>query len=221
MPDLSLETRHAQRLQVSPLLVCGVDEAGRGPWAGPVSAAAVILDPENLPQGIDDSKKLNEAARERLFDEILKVAVATCVVMIDAAIIDEFNILAATHLAMAQAVSGLQITPTLALVDGNRAPKLACPAVTIVKGDALSMSIGAASILAKVTRDRFMKQADIEYAGYGFGQHKGYGVPQHMAALAKLGPCPLHRMSFKPVAAAARVNSLQSDGNNASDRYMI
>jgi ribonuclease HII len=202
-PDLSLENLHAQRLVVSPLLVCGVDEAGRGPWAGPVSAAAVILDPANLPKGINDSKKLNEAARERLFDEIMKVAVASCVVMIDAPTIDEMNVLAATHLAMTKAIAGLTVAPSLALIDGNRAPKmLACPSVTIVKGDALSLSIGAASILAKVTRDRFMVQADSKYPGYGFAKHKGYGVPQHIEALARLGPCPLHRVSFKPVTAA-------------------
>ena len=210
MPDLTLETYHAARLNVLPLLVCGVDEAGRGPWAGPVSAAAVILNPNNLPIGINDSKKLSETARERLFDEIMNVAVASCVVMIDAPDIDDLNILAATHLAMAKAVAGLQVRASLALIDGNRAPKLRCPAVTIVKGDALSLSIGAASILAKVTRDRFMVQADLDYPGYGFAKHKGYGVPQHMAALAKLGPCPLHRMSFKPVGAAARAFSASS-----------
>jgi ribonuclease HII len=202
MPDLSLETSHAARLRVSPLLVCGVDEAGRGPWAGPVSAAAVILDCANLPSGINDSKQLNEAARERLYDVILTSAIASCIGMVDAPKIDEINILAATHLAMSQAVEGLKIAPSLALIDGNRAPKLSCPAVTIVKGDALSLSIGAASILAKVARDRFMVQADLDYPGYGFARHKGYGVPEHMAALAKLGPCPLHRMSFKPVEAA-------------------
>jgi ribonuclease HII len=202
MPDLSLEAFHALRLNVAPNLVCGVDEAGRGPWAGPVSAAAVILDPARLPKGIDDSKKLNEATRERLYDVIIEAAVASCVVMVDASKIDEINILAATHLAMAQAIEGLNVTPSLALIDGNRGPKLVCPAVTIVKGDALSLSIGAASVLAKVTRDRFMKQAEIDYPGYGFARHKGYGVPEHMKALIKLGPCPIHRLSFKPVAAA-------------------
>jgi ribonuclease HII len=207
MPDLSFEAFHAQRLNVSPFMVCGVDEAGRGPWAGPVSAAAVILDPANLPVGINDSKKLNEAARERLFDAILKVAVAHCVVMVDASEIDRLNILAATHLAMARAVGGLAVVPSLALIDGNRAPALPCPAVTIVKGDALSLSIGAASILAKVTRDRFMVQADHDYPGYGFARHKGYGVPEHMTTLAKLGPSPLHRMSFKPVATSQHVFS--------------
>jgi ribonuclease HII len=202
-PDLSLENLHAKRLGVSAQLVCGVDEAGRGPWAGPVSAAAVILDPGNLPTGINDSKKLTEAKRERLFDEILNVALVSCIVLIDASTIDDINILAATHLAMTKAVAGLNIAPSLALIDGNRAPKqLTCPSVTIVKGDALSMSIGAASILAKVARDRFMMQADADFPGYGFAKHKGYGVPQHMEALARLGPCPLHRLSFKPVAAA-------------------
>ena len=205
MPDLLLETFHATRLSLSHLLVCGVDEAGRGPWAGPVSAAAVILDRACLPIGINDSKKLTEARRNQLFDEILRVAVASCVVMVDAATIDKINILAATHLAMAQAVAGLGMLPSLALIDGNRAPNLTCPAITIVKGDALSLSIGAASILAKVTRDRFMIQADANYPGYGFAKHKGYGVPEHRAALAKLGPCPLHRMSFKPVANALRI----------------
>jgi ribonuclease HII len=204
MPDLSLETLHAQRLDVSPLLVCGVDEAGRGPWAGPVSAAAVILDPARLPKGINDSKKLTEKAREALFDEIMAVAVASCIIMVEAPEIDQLNILAATHLAMARAVEGLGVVPSLALIDGNRAPVLTCPTVTIVKGDALSLSIGAASILAKVSRDRLMVQADVDYPGYGFARHKGYGVPEHIAALEKRGPCPLHRLSFKPVAAVVK-----------------
>jgi ribonuclease HII len=204
MPDLSLETLHAKRLDVSALLVCGVDEAGRGPWAGPVSAAAVILDPERLPEGINDSKKLSARARDALFDEIIEVAVASCVVMVDAPDIDQLNILRATHLAMARAVEGLGVIPSLALIDGNRAPVLTCPAVTVIKGDSLSLSIGAASILAKVSRDRLMIQADVDYPGYGFARHKGYGVPEHIAALEKLGPCPLHRLSFKPVAAVAK-----------------
>jgi ribonuclease HII len=204
MPDLSLEIDHAQRLGVSPLWVCGVDEAGRGPWAGPVSAAAVILDPDRLPKGIDDSKKLTERTREALFDEIIDKAIAYCVAMVDARDIDALNILKATHLAMRRAVDGLSLPPTLALIDGNRAPTLACLAVTVVKGDSLSLSIAAASILAKVSRDRLMVQADRDYPGYGFARHKGYGVPEHIAALAKLGTCALHRLSFKPVAAVAR-----------------
>jgi ribonuclease HII len=185
-------------------LVCGVDEAGRGPWAGPVSAAAVILDPERLPEGITDSKKLSARTRDALIDEIIEVAVASCVVMVDAPDIDQLNILRATHLAMARAVEGLGVIPSLALIDGNRAPVLTCPAVTVIKGDSLSLSIGAASILAKVSRDRLMIQADVDYPGYGFARHKGYGVPEHIAALEKLGPCPLHRLSFKPVAAVAK-----------------
>lgn len=205
MPDLSLENFHAARLKVSALRVCGVDEAGRGPWAGPVTAAAVILDPARLPAGIDDSKKLNEARREALYDEIIETAVAYAVIAIDAPDIDRLNILAATHLAMVRAVSALPLVPSLALIDGNRAPALDCEAVTIVKGDALSLSIGAASILAKVTRDRIMVQADQDFPGYGFARHKGYGVPEHMKALAHLGPCPLHRLSFKPVAASLSV----------------
>jgi ribonuclease HII len=207
MPDLSLEALHAKRLDVSSLLVCGVDEAGRGPWAGPVSAAAVILDPDRLPNGINDSKKLTERAREALFDEIMEVAIAACIVMVDAPDIDRLNILKATHLAMTRAIEGLSVAPSLALIDGNRAPDLTCPAVTIIKGDSLSLSIGAASILAKVSRDRLMVQADADFPGYGFARHKGYGVPEHMAALEKLGPCPLHRLSFKPVAAAVKLKS--------------
>jgi ribonuclease HII len=203
MPDLSLEAFHAQRLGLSPCLVCGVDEAGRGPWAGPVSVAAVILDPSRLPQGIDDSKKLTAPARERLFNHILENALASSIIMIDARQIDATNILAATYLGMSQAVTALGIPPSLALIDGNRAPSLNCPSVTIIKGDTLSLSIAAASILAKVARDRVMQQAEHGHPGYGFGQHKGYGVPQHIEALDRLGPCALHRMSFKPVAAAA------------------
>jgi ribonuclease HII len=207
MPDLTLEAMHANALNVSPLLVCGVDEAGRGPWAGPVSAAAIILDPARLPKGINDSKQLNHATRERLYGEIVEVAVAYCVVIVDAGQIDAINILGATQLAMARAVAGLSVAPSLALIDGNRAPALGCPTVTIVKGDALSLSIAAASILAKVTRDRLMLQADLDFPGYGFAKHKGYGVPEHSAALSRLGPCPLHRMSFKPVAAVAAIAS--------------
>ncbi len=204
MPDLSLEIFHAHRLGAPLTQICGVDEAGRGPWAGPVSAAAVILNPSRLPAGINDSKKLSAVTRARLFDIILATALATSIVMIEADEIDRINILAATHKAMAQAVAGLQIVPALALIDGNRVPELACPTIPIVKGDTLSLSIAAASILAKVARDRFMQQADIDYPGYGFARHKGYGVAQHSEALTRLGPCPLHRLSYKPVAAAAR-----------------
>jgi ribonuclease HII len=201
MPDLLLETAYANQFGVSLHLVCGIDEAGRGPWAGPVCAAAVILDPENLPSGIDDSKKIRESARNAAFDEIMSKAVATGIAMVHAAEIDEINILQATYRAMTQAVAALKLQPSLALIDGNRSPPdMQCACVTIVKGDSLSLSIAAASILAKVTRDRFMAQAEQEYPSYGFARHKGYGVPEHAMALAKLGPCPLHRRSFKPIA---------------------
>lgn len=205
MPDLSFETLHAARLKLDAALVCGVDEAGRGPWAGPVCAAAVILDPANLPDGINDSKKLSANARNNLFEEIIYHCLAYHVVMVGAGEIDRLNILAATQVAMAQAVEGLSIAPSLALIDGNRMPSLPCPAIPIIGGDALSLSIGAASILAKVTRDRFMIQADHDFPGYGFARHKGYGVPEHAAALNTLGPCPLHRLTFKPVALAGAV----------------
>jgi ribonuclease HII len=201
MPELTFDAQTASQSQVPLTRLCGVDEAGRGPWAGPVVAAAVILDPTQMPSGIGDSKKLSEAARNRLYDEILDSALASCVIMVDAGEIDRLNILRATLLAMTRAVAGLGLAPELALIDGNRAPALSCPAIPIIKGDGKSQAIGAASILAKVTRDRFMWEADLVHSGYGFAQHKGYGVPQHQAALARLGPCPLHRMSFRPLAA--------------------
>jgi ribonuclease HII len=201
MPDLSFETAHARRLGVPLQLICGVDEAGRGPWAGPVCAAAVILNPDNLPNGINDSKKMSESARNTAFDEIMAKAHATGIAMVHAQAIDDINILQATYRAMSLAVAELGLQPSLALIDGNRSPPdLLCDSVTIVKGDSLSLSIAAASILAKVTRDRFMTQADQTYPSYGFARHKGYGVPEHSAALATLGPCPLHRRSFKPIA---------------------
>lgn len=201
MPDLSLETAYADQFGTSLHLVCGVDEAGRGPWAGPVCAAAVILDPDNLPTGVNDSKKMRESARVAAFDEIIAKALATGIAVVSAAEIDDVNILQATYRAMTQAVAALKVHPNLALIDGNRSPpNLQCNSITIVKGDSLSLSIAAASILAKVTRDRFMAQADQDFPGYGFARHKGYGVPEHSLALAKLGPCPLHRRSFKPIA---------------------
>jgi ribonuclease HII len=182
--------------------LCGVDEAGRGPWAGPVVAAAVILNPLDLPQGLDDSKKLTHSQREHLFDVIQDKALCFGVALVDAPTIDGINILAATHLAMRQAVDGLTVPPRLALIDGNRAPDLGLvQTVCLVGGDALSLSIAAASILAKVTRDRWMVQAARDHPGYGFELHKGYGVPAHRKALEALGPCPLHRMSFKPIRA--------------------
>jgi ribonuclease HII len=178
--------------------VAGVDEAGRGPWAGPVVAAAVILDPDVLPLGVNDSKKLAPEKREELYDVILSVA-EVGIGMSDVTAIDRDNILQATHAAMIKAVAGLRRTPQLALIDGNRAPKLACLAETIVEGDGQCLSIAAASIVAKVTRDRIMIALDRECPGYGFAQHKGYGTPEHQAALSRLGPSVHHRRSFEPI----------------------
>ena len=178
--------------------VAGVDEAGRGPWAGPVVAAAVILNPDALPLGVNDSKKLTPEKREELYDVILSVA-EVGVGIIDVGVIDRDNILQATYAAMIQAVSGLRRTPLLAFIDGNRAPKLACVTETIIEGDGKCLSIAAASIVAKVTRDRMMIDLDRQCPGYGFAQHKGYGTPDHQAALCRLGPTVHHRRSFEPI----------------------
>lgn len=176
---------------------CGVDEAGRGPLAGPVYAAAVILSPDRPIEGVNDSKKLSEKKREALFDVICEQAVAFCIASASVEEIEEHNILNATYLAMTRAVEGLPVKPELALIDGNRIPPmLTVPARHIVKGDALSASIGAASILAKVARDRVLREADALYPQYGFAVHKGYGTAAHTAALREFGPCPIHRPSF-------------------------
>jgi ribonuclease HII len=182
-----------------PTPVCGVDEAGRGPWAGPVSAAAVILDPDRVPDGVNDSKLLSPKARERLEVEIKACAVAWAVGFASVDEIAALNILHATGLAMRRAVEGLHIAPVFALVDGNYAFKLPCAVKTVVKGDAISVSIAAASILAKTARDRLMAKMDRLYPGYGFAAHKGYGAPVHGEALTRLGPCPIHRMGWAPV----------------------
>lgn len=175
---------------------CGVDEAGRGPLAGDVYAAAVILDPDNPIEGLNDSKKLSEKKREALYDEIIEKAKDYCIARATVAEIEELNILAATMLAMKRAVSGLENTPDLALVDGNRMPELSCEAQTVVKGDATSASIAAASILAKVERDRYMKKMDEEYPGYFFAKHNGYGTKLHVEKILELGACPIHRPKF-------------------------
>jgi ribonuclease HII len=181
-------------------LVAGVDEAGRGPLAGPVCAAAVILHPARIPGGLDDSKRLTAAAREALEPEIQHSAQAWAVAWASTAEIDRLNILQATLLAMRRAVQALQPTPTLALVDGNRCPTdLPCAARALVGGDALEPAISAASILAKVARDREMCRLDAEYPQYGFARHKGYGTREHLAALARHGPCAAHRRTFAPV----------------------
>lgn len=176
--------------------VCGVDEAGRGPLAGPVFAAAVIL-PQGLAiEGIDDSKKLSEKKREALYDEIKSLAVAFNVAFAAEKEIDEVNILNATFLAMKRAVGGLSLRPDLVLVDGNRAPALELPTKTIIKGDSLSVSIAAASILAKVERDRLMKKLSEKYPDYGLEKHKGYGTKMHVEAIKRHGPAEVHRKSF-------------------------
>ena len=183
-------------------LTCGVDEAGRGPLAGPVVAAAVILPPGTSLSGLNDSKKLSPRQRERLAAEIRATALAWAVAEASAAEIDEWNILRATLRAMARAVAALPLTPDEVLVDGNQAPALEVPVRTIIGGDALEPAIMAASILAKTHRDARLVALEARHPGYGFAKHKGYGTAAHLAALARLGPCPEHRRSFAPVRAA-------------------
>ncbi len=181
-------------------LVAGVDEAGRGPLAGPVVAAAVILDARQPIAGLADSKKLTALRREKLFDEIRAKALCCSIAQASVEEIDQINILQATLLAMRRAVQGLRLKPALVLVDGNRLPVLDIPAEAIVKGDALVPAISAASILAKVHRDHWCAQVDAEYPQYGFAAHKGYGTAVHLQALRAHGASPLHRRSFAPVA---------------------
>ncbi|AMA45034.1 ribonuclease HII [Pseudomonas monteilii] len=183
-------------------LVAGVDEVGRGPLCGAVVTAAVILDPSRPIAGLNDSKKLTEAKRERLFDEICEKALSFCIARAEVEEIDRLNILQATMLAMQRAVEGLHLTPRLALIDGNRCPVLAVPSAPVIQGDAKVPAIAAASILAKVSRDREMSAFELIYPGYGIGGHKGYPTPVHLEALARLGPTPIHRRSFAPVRAA-------------------
>ena len=192
MPHMRLEKAH-------PGPVCGVDEAGRGPWAGPVCAAAVILKPRAVPKGVDDSKKLSAARRAALEVEIKARALAWGVGFASVEEIATLNILHATGLAMKRAVAAMAVAPTHALVDGNYRFDLPCEVRTVVGGDAISASIAAASILAKTARDRLMTQMDAVYPGYGFAGHKGYRAPTHAEALLRLGPCPIHRMAWGPV----------------------
>lgn len=194
MPNLSIEQSHGG-------IVCGIDEAGRGPWAGPVVAAAVILDVARLPPGIDDSKKLTALKREALYGAIMACAQAG-VGIADVAEIDALNILGATMLAMRRALEQLPVKPTLALVDGNRAPDLPCRVQTVIGGDAKSLSIAAASIIAKVTRDRMMADLARQFPHYGWEKNAGYGTAAHQRALAEYGVTPHHRKSFAPVKAA-------------------
>ena len=193
-PDLSLEAAH-------PWPVCGVDEAGRGPWAGPVSAAAVILDPARTPKGLDDSKELSERRRDALEVEIKASALAWGVGFASVEEIAELNILQATGLAMRRAVEALSVAPAFILVDGSYRFDLPAPVRPVIKGDSLSASIAAASILAKTARDRVMVELDRAWPDYGFAAHKGYHAPIHVEALKRLGPCPAHRMSWAPIRA--------------------
>ncbi len=194
-PTFELE---AAELQLHGGPVAGVDEAGRGPLAGPVVAAAVILDPERIPDGINDSKVLDEDTREVLYARIRATAIVG-VGIADVARIDRDNILAATLWAMAQAVAQLAVEPKLVAIDGNRAPALGCPSRTLVKGDARCLSIAAASIIAKVTRDRLMVTLGAKHPGYGFERHKGYGTAEHHDAIRRLGVTVHHRRSFRSV----------------------
>lgn len=177
-------------------MICGVDEAGRGPLAGDVYAAAVILDENHGIAGLDDSKKLSEKRREALYDEITEKAAAWCIATATVAEIEKLNILQAAMLAMRRAVAGLKIQPAYVLVDGNRLPELDVLGETVVKGDATSASIAAASVLAKVARDRYMLEQAACYPQYAFEKHKGYGTAEHRAALLQYGACPIHRPSF-------------------------
>ena len=177
-------------------LICGVDEAGRGPLAGPVCAAAVILPPNVEIPGLNDSKKLSDKKRRELYPVIMEKAIAYGIAFADHKEIDEINILQATYLAMERSINQLEVKPELALIDGNRAKDFGIPVETVVHGDSLSASIAAASVLAKVTRDDYMLKMAEEYPGYDFEIHKGYGTKAHYAALTKLGASPIHRMSF-------------------------
>jgi ribonuclease HII len=184
---------------LSDYLICGVDEVGRGPLAGPVVAAAVILNPRCPIDGLADSKKLSARRREQLYEEIAQCSLAWALGRAESTEIDEINILQASLLAMRRAVEALSLAPSLALIDGNRCPDIACETRAVIGGDATEPCISAASIMAKVTRDREMVSLDQRHPGYGFAAHKGYPTRQHLAALEMLGPVPEHRQSFGPV----------------------
>ena len=197
MPDFSIEHTKSG-------IVCGVDEAGRGPWAGPVVAGAAILDADTLPQDLieqlDDSKKLKAEKREALYARLVEAGVTMGVGVASAQEIDDINILQATFKAMERAVDDLGIKPDFALIDGNRLPKsFPCPAEAVIKGDGLSLSIAAASIVAKVSRDRMMMELDAQYPGYGWGSNAGYGTKAHQEGLKTLGVTPEHRKSYAPI----------------------
>jgi ribonuclease HII len=181
-------------------IIAGTDEVGRGSWAGPVTAAAVILDPKKIPMGLNDSKKLPKSIREKLSKEIISCAIEYSIIHIDVKEIDTLNILQASMLAMHEAVEALEINPNHVLIDGNRIPKqLKCPATALVKGDSLSLSIAAASIIAKVARDQLMVGLAQHYPQYAWESNVGYGTKAHIAGLSKYGITPHHRVSFKPI----------------------
>lgn len=197
--------------------VAGIDEAGRGPIAGPVAAAAVILDARRIPRGLNDSKLLTPEERERLYDEILARAVAVSVAFVSAAEIDRINIRQAALSAMRKALYGLAIAPRHVLIDGNDPPPdIPCPAEAIVKGDGAVSSIAAASIVAKVTRDRLMRRLCAFYPAYRFSEHFGYATKVHLGAVAEHGPCPLHRLSFRPFQAHPNLNCKALAGDSGS-----
>ncbi len=189
-----------ERSREGRFVLAGVDEAGRGCWAGPVVAAAVVLPDGWAPDGLDDSKKLSAARREALYAEVRAHALAWHACAVSAAEIDRTDILRATLRAMSRSVAGLGVTPGLVLVDGTQLPALQVPAEALVRGDGTSAAVAAASIIAKVLRDRVMVAWDRRFPGYGFASHKGYGAAAHRAALDRLGPCPLHRLSYEPLA---------------------
>ena len=194
MPDFSYEN---EKIEQGYKFVCGVDEAGRGPLAGPVCAAAVILPPDLDFEGVNDSKKLSEKKREMLYEEITEKAISWSVSFASVNEIEEHNILGATYIAMQRAVESLKVPADFALIDGNRTPPtLKIPSQTVVKGDSKSLSIAAASIIAKVTRDRLLLEYDAIYPQYKFSQHKGYGTKVHIEAIQEFGPCDIHRPSF-------------------------
>lgn len=198
--DLATSPRHRLRRWPEMPDLAGVDEAGCAPLAGPVVVAAVILDPARRINGLDDSKVLREPVREKLYTRIVERARAWSVVAVEVEEIDRLNIFHARMIGMVRALERLARTPAFALIDGNHLPRpLNCPARAVVDGDALAPSISAASIIAKVTRDRIMREMDAVWPGYGFAQHKGYPTPSHRDALRRLGPCPQHRRSFAPV----------------------
>lgn len=193
MVDYSIENEYREK---GFNIICGVDEAGRGPLAGPVYAAAVILPSDCVIEGLNDSKKLTEKKREALFDEIKEKALANGIASADEKEIDEINILNATFLAMKRAIASLSVRPDLALIDGNQKPHTDIEEVTVIKGDAKSMSIAAASVLAKVSRDRFMLEMAEKYPQYEFARHKGYGTKLHYEKIAQYGVCDIHRRTF-------------------------